>query len=130
MVILIWLVILSCLKLSLGEKVVGSVNITLTEWKYVSEHIEREVRQSSANRGSVEQEQCNSVFETSHHQHTHHKLPCTLGPGLAWVRPPPHVGAGRAGHLSHWSPVQVKAQRCRGACHIHLEPEKNKKREM
>ena len=128
--ILIWLVILSCLKLSLCEKVVGSVNITLTEWKYVSEHIEREVRQSSANRGSVEQEQCNSVFETSHHQHTHHKLPCTLGPGLAWVRPPPHVGAGRAGHLSHWSPVQVEAQRCLGACHIHLDPEKNKKREM
>jgi hypothetical protein len=123
-----WILIFICQNLKTAElKGAGAVNTTYTEWKYVSDSIARTVRHSQTLRDIVKQEQCNSDFESSHFQHTHKKLPCTLGAGLAWVRIPPNVGAGRAGHLSHWSPVQVEAARCRGACQVHLLSKKNKK---
>jgi len=117
------LLILSCVNLSRAE----SLNITLTEWKYVSESIARTVRQNSLN--IKNQEQCKDDWASSH---SHQKqpcttLPCTLGHGLAWIRPPLKLGAGRPGHISHWSPVQVKADRCRGACQVHDETKYNKR---
>ena len=108
-----------------------TVNTTFRKWEqaekelsqFFSDSIAKTVKNEDevgyVNPDILDQKHCTDSFEKSHFPHTHDKLPCSPRPGLAWVRLPPNVGAGRPGRLSHWSPVQVEATRCGGACQVN-----------